>query len=153
MITDFLLRHQWLSPTALVVLVAAAVVAGPRLVSRPRLAKWFAAFSLVPVALVTLVPEDRELFSRCEVQWSVPTPDRVELMANLVLFVAPVVLFAIATRRPLLALLVGSGLSALVEALQAAVTALGRSCDTNDWLSNTIGARQSPLSLTYACPS
>ena len=32
------------------------------------------------------------------------------------------------------------GLSVSLEALQALVPGLGRSCDTNDWLSNTIGA-------------
>jgi len=35
---------------------------------------------------------------------------------------------------------VGSGASAGLEVLQALVPTIGRSCDTNDWLSNTIGA-------------
>jgi len=34
----------------------------------------------------------------------------------------------------------GSGLSAMVEAFQAAVPTLGRSCDFGDWINNTIGA-------------
>lgn len=140
MITDFLLDHKWLSPAALIVFLVLGPIDGCVLIERPKLARWLTVVSLLPAAYVTLVPQDRRLFSRCEVQWMVPTPDRVELMANVVLFVAPVLLFAVATRRPVLALIVGSGLSMAVEAFQAAVTSLGRSCDTNDWLANTIGA-------------
>jgi hypothetical protein len=139
-ITNVLVEHPWLSPAALVVLVAIGPLVGRLLVSRPLLAWQLTALSLVPVALLTLAPVDRELFDRCSVQWILPTPGRVELMANLVLFVAPVLLGGVATRRPVLALVAASALSAALEALQALVPAIGRSCDTNDWLSNTIGA-------------
>ncbi|GLY98519.1 VanZ family protein [Actinoplanes sp. NBRC 103695] len=47
------------------------------------------------------------------------------------LFVAPVLLAGVATRRPLVV---------MVEVFQAAVPALGRSCDSGDWMTNTIGA-------------
>jgi VanZ family protein len=57
-----------------------------------------------------------------------------------VLFVPPALLLAVATRRPVLALLLGASLSAAIELVQALVPAIGRSCDTNDWTSNTIGA-------------
>ena len=53
--------------------------------------------------------------------------------------VAPALLFAVATRRVLLAFLAGTGLSIAIEAVQALVPAIGRSCDTTDWTSNTIG--------------
>ncbi len=33
-----------------------------------------------------------------------------------------------------------TGLSALIELVQAVVPDLGRSCDTNDWFMNTVGA-------------
>lgn len=140
MITTTLVEHPWLAPALLVAVVAAGLLAGPWLVPRRRLTWWLTAASLLPVVALTLVPVDRELFARCSVQWSLPTPGRVELMANLALFVAPVLLAGVATRRPVLALLLGSGASVVVEALQAAVPAIGRSCDTNDWLSNTLGA-------------
>jgi len=71
---------------------------------------------------------------------ALPTFGRVELMGNVALFVAPMLFAAVAMRRPPVALFAGSGLSVGVEALQAAITAIGRSCDTTDWLSNTIGA-------------
>ena len=45
----------------------------------------------------------------------------------------------LATRRPLLLLVAGTALSVAVEAFQAAVPALGRSCDANDWTMNTAG--------------
>ena len=92
------------------------------------------------MALLTLVPVDRELFARCTVQWALPGPGRVELLANVVLFVGPALLAGVASRRPLLVCLSLSAVSAALEALQALVPALGRSCDTTDWLSNTIGA-------------
>ncbi|MDN4162964.1 VanZ family protein [Nocardioides abyssi] len=140
MITTVLVEHPWLSPTALLVLVVLGPFVGAWLATRPRLAWAATALALVPVAVLTLVPVDRELFSRCEVDWSLPTIGRVELAANVVLFVAPALLAAVASRRPALAVLGASVLSAAVEAMQALVPALGRSCATNDWLSNTIGA-------------
>ena len=57
-------------------------------------------------------------------------------MANVVLLVPPVLLLGIAVRRPVAALLVASLASGLIEVVQAFVTALGRSCSTNDWLAN-----------------
>lgn len=140
MITNVLLEHPWLSPAALGLAVLLGPVIGSRLVARPRAAWVLAAVSLLPVLALTLVPVDREPFERCVVQWAVPTFGRVELMANVVLFVAPVLLAGVASRRPLLALLGGSATSAAIEAVQALVPAIGRSCDTTDWTSNTLGA-------------
>lgn len=140
MITNVLVAHPWLSPLALALLVVAGPLVGSWLVGRRRLAWTLFGASLLPVLLLTLVPVDRELFERCSVGWVLPTPGRVELMANVLLFVAPVLLAAVALRRPLVALLGGVAASALVEVGQALVPALGRSCDTNDWLSNSIGA-------------
>ncbi|WP_210495488.1 VanZ family protein [Patulibacter sp. SYSU D01012] len=140
MITDFLLAHRWLMPAVLAAFVVVGPFAAPALASRPRIAWALALLSLLPLAALTLVPVDRELFSRCEVGWSLPTPARVELFANLVLFVAPAYLAAVASRRPLAALAAACVLSAGIEMLQALVPAIGRSCDTSDWLGNALGA-------------
>ena len=140
MISTVLVEHPWMSPLALAVLVVAGPPASRLLTARPRLAWTFAGLALVPVALLTLVPVDRVLFERCSVHWAWPTPARVELMANVVLFVAPVLLAAVAVRRALVAVLAGIALSAAIEVLQALVPAIGRSCDTSDWLCNSIGA-------------
>lgn len=139
-ITTFLTEHAWIPTAALVVVVIAGPLAGRWLFSHPRLAWGAFAASLVPLGLATLTPVSRELYARCVVEWAVPTPGRVELAANVVLFVLPVLLAGVALRRPLVALLAGSAASAILEAVQAAATGLGRSCSTNDWLSNTVGA-------------
>src|SRR5689334_17933792 len=102
MITNALVERPWLSPAFLALVVVAGPVVGCWLAGRPRLLRSLLGLSLVPVAVLTLVPVDRDLIDRCTVQWSVPTPGRVELFANLVLFVAPVLLAGVATRRPLL---------------------------------------------------
>ncbi|WP_166347411.1 VanZ family protein [Phytoactinopolyspora limicola] len=139
MITNFLLEHPWMSPVALALMVVAGPVLGRWLTDRPTAARWLLGASLLPIAITTLVPVDRQLEEFCVVQWALPTPSRVELMANVVLFVAPALLFAVITRRLLLTVLLGTGLSAAVELVQALIPAIGRSCDTTDWLSNTIG--------------
>jgi len=139
-LTNALLEHPWLSPAALLLMVVLGPLLGRWLVPRPSLAWLSAGVALLPVVGLTLVPVDREVFERCAVQWALPAPGRVELMANVVLFVAPVLLAGVASRRPVLVMAVGSGASAGLEALQALVPTIGRSCDTNDWLSNTIGA-------------
>ncbi len=140
MISTLLVEHSWVAPTLLVVVVVAGLLAGPTLAAHRRLTWTLASVSLLPVLALTLVPVDRELFARCTVQWALPTPGRVELMANVVLFVAPVLLLGIALRRPVAALLAGTGASVALEVVQAVVPAIGRSCDTNDWLANTLGA-------------
>jgi hypothetical protein len=140
MISTVLVAHPWLSPTALALLVVLGPLVGAWLTARPRTAWALTAASLLPVLGLALVPVDGTRFERCAVQWALPTPGRVELMANVLLFVAPVLLAGVATRRPLATLLVASGASIGVEVVQALVPAIGRSCDTNDWLSNTIGA-------------
>ncbi|MDQ1103735.1 VanZ family protein [Nocardioides zeae] len=139
MITTFLIEHPWLSPTALALLLVVGPLVGRLVAHRPGAAWVLTGLATVPVVVLTMLPTDRRAFERCEVAWTMPTPGRVELAANVVLFVAPVLLAAVATRRPLLVAVAGSALSALIETVQALAPALGRSCSTNDWLSNTIG--------------
>jgi glycopeptide antibiotics resistance protein len=140
MISTFLIEHRWLAPAALALLVLVGPLVGSWLVARPRAAWVLTGVTLLPLALLTLVPEDRELFARCEIRWEIPTLTGPESLANILLFVAPVLLAGVATRRPVLVMVAGSGLSVIVEVCQAAVPALGRSCDSGDWVTNTIGA-------------
>ncbi|WP_236832714.1 VanZ family protein [Blastococcus sp. KM273128] len=139
MISTVLAEHRWLEPTAFLVLLVAAPVAAWWLANRPRAARWLAAAAVAVAAGLTLWPDDRRAFSFCEVAWSVPTLFRGDV-ANVILFLAPVVLVATATRRPVLVAAVAIAVSAGVELLQAVAPALGRSCSTNDWLANSIGA-------------
>lgn len=140
MITTFLVEHPWITTVAFVTAVAVGPVVGHLLVLRRRLATWLGLVSLLPVAALTFVPANRDLRMGCSVEWDFPTFGAVELMANVVLFVPPVLLIGVATRRPWIVWLVASAASGLIETTQALVPALGRSCSTNDWLANTLGA-------------
>ncbi len=96
--------------------------------------------STLVIALATLFPASGEPVVGCTIEWDFPTLGAVELMGNLVLFVPAVLLAGVLTQRPLGVLIAASGASLLVEVIQAFATVLGRSCSTNDWLSNTLGA-------------
>lgn len=140
--TDILIERPWMSPAALILLITLGPLIGAWLVPRQQLARLLLAASLLPVAVLTLVPIDRELYARCSIalEWSLPTPGEVESLANVVLFVAPVLLAGVVLRRPLLACILGSVLSLGLEALQALLLSIGRSCDSSDWFANTLGA-------------
>jgi glycopeptide antibiotics resistance protein len=140
MLSTILVEYPWMTTVALVVLVVLSPFVGAWLVPRVRITRVLLTVSIVALALLTLVPTSRDLAVGCAKEWVLPTFGAVELMANLLLF-APVVLQAgVLTRRPLAAVLVASGASAVIEVVQAFVTVLGMSCSTNDWLSNTLGA-------------
>jgi hypothetical protein len=139
-ITTFLVEHPWMTPTALAALVVLGPLAGKFVADRPRAAWLLTGLGTIPVVVLTMLPSDRIAFERCEVAWVLPTIARVEPAANVLLFVAPALFAAVATRRPALTLVAASGLAAVIEAVQALVPEIGRSCSTNDWLSNTIGA-------------
>lgn len=144
MITDFLLDHRPLVPVALVVLLVFCVGVGYLLLRADRTGRRIAAalagLSAAGVVALTLVPASRRLdHVVCTVQFALPALGRVELLANTALFV-PLVFFAtLATRRPWPVLVAGSASSAVIEAIQALVPAIGRACDTNDWFMNTLG--------------
>ncbi len=140
-----LVAYRGLVPLALLLTAVGCVGVGYLLLRSGRrgtqIAWSLTVLSLLPVAALTLLPSLNSQVSGtiCTVQFDYPTFGRVELAANVALFV-PLAFFAtLATRRPLLVVVAGSGLSAAIEALQALVPAIGRACDTNDWLMNTIG--------------
>ncbi len=140
MITTFLIEHRWLPPVALALLVVLGPLVG-RLVAHRRRAAWLlTGLATLPVAVLTMLPTERRAYEWCEVAWTLPTVARVEPAANVVLFVAPALFAAVATRRPAAAFVAATVLTALIELGQALLPAIGRSCSTNDWLSNTIGA-------------
>ncbi|MDT0165477.1 VanZ family protein [Actinotalea sp. AC32] len=140
MLATVLVTYPWMTTVALVVLAGLGPVAGAWLARRPRATLGLLVVSVLAVGFLTLVPTSRELPTGCAVEWAVPRLGAVELMANVIMFAPPVLLAGVLTRRPLVSLLAASGASALIEAFQALVPALGRSCSTNDWLANTLGA-------------
>ena len=145
MISDLLIAYRGLVPVAFLLTALGCAGVGYLLLRSgrrgTRIAWSLTASSLLPVAALTLLPSLNSQVSGdvCTVQFDYPTFGRVELAANIALFV-PLAFFAtLATRRPLVVALAGSGLSAAIEALQALLPAIGRACDTNDWMMNTIG--------------
>lgn len=140
MITTYLVEYPWITTVALVAALAVGPIAGFWLMDRPHLASRLGVASLLPIAALTLVPSDRGLAVGCATEWNLPTLGEVELVANVVLFIPPALLFGVAVRRPLVVLFGASMGAASIEVTQALLTALGRSCSTNDWLANTLGA-------------
>lgn len=144
MITNVLVEHSALVPVVLVLIALGCVGVG-WLVLRgrhgQRVAWVLVGLSVLPVLALTLVPAGGNRLDDivCVVQFSVPTPGSVELLANVALFLPPAFFATLATRRALVVLAAGAGLSAAIEALQALVFTIGRACDTNDWMMNTIG--------------
>ena len=140
MLSRTLAEHPWLTTSALVVAVVLGPIAGAWLVPRPRMTSSLLRPASVGVILFTLLPIHRNVTPGCTVEWHFPRLGAVEVMANVVLFIPAVLLAGVLTRRPWLIFLMASGVSALIEGIQALVTALGRSCSTNDWLANSLGA-------------
>ena len=143
MITDVLLEHAGLVPVALLAVALLCIGIG-YLVLRAggsrRIAWILTALCVLPVLALTLVPASRNGdHPVCTVQFALPTLGSVELLANVALFLPPAFFAALATRRPLQVLLAATGASAAIEALQALAPGIGRACDTNDWLMNTLG--------------
>ncbi len=143
MITDFLLDHSALAASVLALVAVVGVGAGYLLLRTRRYGHrilWvLALLFLVPVVALTLVPTSGRAYEVCAIQFYLPTFGTVELWANVALFFPPVFFASLATRRPLPMLAAGAALSALIEAIQALVPAIGRACDTNDWAMNTAG--------------
>lgn len=142
MITDFLIEHREAAPLLLVAAVVLGLVVGRLLVPRPRWAWGLCGVAVVGVVALTLVPSPSSVVGdvRCTAQWALPTFGRVELLANVALFVPPTLLAGVASGRPRLALLGAAVGSALIETVQAVVPPIGRACDTGDWLCNVLGA-------------
>ncbi|WP_294569315.1 VanZ family protein [uncultured Arthrobacter sp.] len=97
------------------------------------------SLSFLGPLVLTLSPASGEPEFFCTIQFSVPFQG-IDTLANVAMLL-PLALFAtLLLRRPLRVFAVVSGLSVLIELTQALVSALGRSCDTDDWFMNTIGA-------------
>ncbi len=150
MISTVLVDHPWLTTAAFAALVLLGPLLGAWLAPRPRAAYALAGLSLLPAVVLTLVPTDRDVPVGCAVEWAAPTFGAVEVMANVDLLVAPVLFLAVATRRPVTAVLAGSAVSLAVEAAQGMALVAGRSCSTNDWLMNSLGAALGGVLATLA---
>ncbi|MGH3876077.1 MAG: VanZ family protein [Actinophytocola sp.] len=142
MITNFLLDNSAMVPVVLLLVAVVCVGVGDVVVRRQavRMSWALVTVAVLPIVALTLVPTSARVDEVvCVVQFHAPTLGRVELLANVALFVPPVYFATLATRRPPLILLAGAATSAVIEAIQAVAPAIGRACDTNDWAMNTGG--------------
>lgn len=150
MIATILIEYRWLAPILLLLALTVGPLGGRWLVDHRRMATTLTIVSFLFVAVLTLAPNGRSARIGCEVQWMLPTWGRVELVANVVLFAVAVMFLGVAIGRPLIAFAAGSAVSATIETSQGLVVWLGRSCDTTDWLSNTIGSGVGALLASLA---
>lgn len=140
-LSTLLVTVPWLAFAVLVAVIVVAPLAGLALVARPRTTAALLCAALVIVAGLTLYPEgERSAIVSCAVEWPYLAPTAVESTANILLFVPVSFLAGLRWRHPVLAIVGASALAAVVEIAQALVPAIGRACDTSDWITNTIGA-------------
>ncbi|MBO1770940.1 VanZ family protein [Agrococcus sp. TF02-05] len=139
MLSTILAGYPWLAPAALAALALLSPPIGALLVGRPRAAWTLAALAVLAVLVATLSPTGRELEAGCvlvvEARLTAPEP-----LANVVLTVPLALLVGVASRRPALGAAVTIVLALAIEAVQALVPALGRSCAADDALANGVGA-------------
>ena len=132
---------MWMVQAAFVALVILGPLLGAWLIPRLRAARLLLNLYTAAILLLTLFPTTyRTVETRCMVDGGLARLLDPEPLANVVLFGPLVLLAGIVTRRPVAMFLAGAVVSALIEAVQAFVPMLGRSCTTTDWLANTAGA-------------
>lgn len=121
--------------------LALGIVAGWLLyrMRRQRALAVLAVISLLGPLALTFSPSSAEPESFCILRLSVPFQG-IDTLANLAMLLPLALFAALLLRRPLAVFAAASGMSAVIELVQALVPALGRTCDTDDWFMNTAGA-------------
>jgi hypothetical protein len=140
MLSTFIIENFLLVRIALVVgaVVCLAVAAVLTWIGRAgqRIAVVISAVAALAVLLLTLTPDKYPIPAvTCSFDPSSFYSDEF----NIVLFLLPALFAVVATRRPVVVLASGIGLSALIELVQCLTLALGRRCDVGDWLANSTG--------------
>jgi MFS family permease len=140
-ISTFLVEARWLPITALVAFVVVAPIVGVLLARHRRVTVWLLAGSLLAVLLLTLLPDGTGRPGiACAVELPYLSVDSVESLANVLLLAPTALLVGLLLRRPAVGIAAGIVLSAVIEAVQALVPAIGRACDTSDLITNALGA-------------
>jgi len=140
-LSTLLVQLPWLAFSVLIGVVVLGAFAGVWLVKRTRMTAMLLGAAVLGTAALTLYPEgDPNPVITCNAGLPYLAPTAVESIANIVLFIPVTFLASLLWRRPLVAVLGASALSAFIEMTQALVPVIGRACDTRDWITNTIGA-------------
>ncbi len=140
MISTFIAEHQ----TLLAVLVVGALVLAVALAGAlvrageggRRLSAALTGLGLLAVVGLTLVPDGA---AAADVRCNLDPVYFLHDHENMLLFLLPALFAVVALRRPVVVLAAGVALSLAIEAAQAAVPAVGRRCDVDDWLANGLG--------------
>lgn len=140
MLSTFIIENFLLVRIALVVgaIVCLALAAVLLWIGRTgqRIAIAISAIAALAVLLLTLTPDKYPIPAvTCSFDPAYFYNDEF----NIVLFLLPALFAVVATRRPIVVLAGGIGLSALIELVQSLTLALGRRCDLGDWLANSTG--------------
>jgi hypothetical protein len=147
-ISTFLVTHSEFVPIAFWVAVAATIAIGWPLFhyKKRRALLILAGVGVLGMLALTMSPSSSTNPSFCTVQFSLPFQG-IETLANIAMTIPATVFAAFAVRRPLMVFAAVSGSSVAIELLQALIPGLGRACDTNDWLMNTVGAAIAALAV------
>ncbi|GAB3827075.1 VanZ family protein [Kribbella italica] len=136
------LLDTWLVLTGMAIPIAVSAVRrrGDRLV--PRLASLFLPASFALVLAATLSPTaNHGGLGVCGTHLATTGGlTSLQGLLNVLLFVPAAGMLTLASGRPADGIAAGIGLSASVEAIQALVPQLGRSCQVHDLIANTLGA-------------
>ncbi|TDS75821.1 VanZ like protein [Amnibacterium kyonggiense] len=136
-----LVSARWLPIIALVGFAVVGPLVGARLVHRRRITIVLLAASVCTVLGLTLVPDgDPSTAVACAVGLPYLSLTSVESLSNVLLLAPTALLAGVLLRRPVAGAAGAIAVSAIVEATQALVPAIGRACDTSDLLTNALGA-------------
>jgi hypothetical protein len=137
------LLDTWLVLTGMAIPIAVSAVRRRADPLAPRLASLSlpAGFALVLAATLSPTPHTLGGLGACGTHLTTTGGlTSIQGLLNVVLFVPAAGLLTLASGRPGDGIAAGIGLSASVEAVQALVPQLGRSCQLHDLIANTFGA-------------
>jgi len=109
----------------------------------PRLASFLLPASIALILAATLSPTGHHLggIGTCGTQLTTTGGlTSLQGLLNVLLFIPAAGMLTLASGRPADSIAAGIGLSASVEAVQALIPPLGRSCQLHDLIANTLGA-------------
>lgn len=139
MISTFIAENYRLVQAILVVAAIACIVITALLLRARRgrrIAAVIAGAATVVVLALTLIPDK---VPNDAVGCNFEPANFFGDEQNVALFFLPALFAFVAIRRPLVVLVAGIVLSALIETIQALSPVIGRRCDIDDWFANSLG--------------